>query len=112
MERSKEVEDAISSVFKTIQKWQNNVDPTDAGDFPSEYRSVMVKKLKSNNEVLTKALQETKTEMDEIKRREEEAAEEVKRSLQVEYRNNAVYQFEGISRQVLMVIPFPRLWSN
>ena len=45
----------------------------------------LTKKLKKTNEILSNALRESRDELEEHKKRQEQVAEQVKRSLQVKY---------------------------
>ncbi len=101
---SEEVSNAISNVFSTIQGWQNNINPTpeaiEATEAINKLRvenaklarqlqeervseeSPHVVKLRNDIAILTEALQKGREETEVIRVREEEAVEQVKRSIQ------------------------------
>ena len=96
LKKSEEVNTAISNIFGTIQGWQNNIGHPGALDNDLISRqiqtiggggkvaeSLLTKRLKHSNDILTNALKNMRTEFEEVKNREAEAAEQVKRSLQV-----------------------------
>jgi len=98
VQRSAEVSEAISNVFNVIHKWENNVPvakisakdgnaiQVENARLTEELRKLretpLASRLQKDNDALNEELKRLRRDLEAVKAREEEAAEQVKRSVQ------------------------------
>lgn len=114
------VKNAIAEVFSTIQGWQNNIQPNESAlvehlrhenaqlkqaSLGHGSSDVLVQKLNKDIDVLTEALKRVRAEAEDVRRHENEAVEQVQRSIQAAEqlrmeKSELEYEIEQLKLQV------------